>query len=93
MAARTYRQRATPTQSGAGAVYVRVGCLVNVTMDIVTPTLLLKVQRSAKWGLTGREEKMATAYHLEALRKQRVLERAVEARKRMQVSAGKTDGA
>ena len=28
---------------------------------------------------------MATAYHLEALRKQRVLERAVEARKRMQV--------
>ena len=28
---------------------------------------------------------MATAYHMEALRKQRVLERAVEARRRMQV--------
>ena len=27
---------------------------------------------------------MATAYHLEALRKQRVIERAVEARVRMQ---------
>ena len=28
---------------------------------------------------------MATAYHMEALRKQRILERAVEAKKRMEV--------
>ena len=28
---------------------------------------------------------MATAYHMEALRKQRILERAVEAKQRMQV--------